>query len=253
MKKNETVFKDHFSGQSGYYATYRPAYPEELYRTLAESTPGSGVAWDCGCGSGQASAGLSRYFGAVIATDPSLKQISGARKQPGIKYAVAKAENACIKDDTIDLVTVAQALHWFDVGKFYGEARRVLKPGGVIAVWIYNLMTVNDEVDEVINAYYSKILGTYWPPERRHIENCYETIPFDFADVRKINFTMEAEWTMDMLVGMFHSWSATQICKERTGCDPVEQISNDLINAWGNEKSVKRVKWPIAMKLGFNK
>ena len=87
-----------------------------------------------------------------------------------VEYRVAPAENSGIESGTVDLIMVAQALHWFDLDRFYAEARRVLKPNGILAASAYNLLQIDPAIDEVVNRYYHEVVGPFWPPERKLVE-----------------------------------------------------------------------------------
>ncbi len=200
-------FKDHFSRQAEQYTQYRPHYPAELFRFLAGVPARTERAWDCGTGNGQAAVELAKYFDEVIATDPSARQIEHAVEHPRVSYLVAPAEQAPLADSSVDLVTVAQALHWFDHPRFYGEVRRVLRPDGAIAAWCYALASITPEVDAVVWHLYSDLLGTYWPPERQMTMDGYATIPFPFAELPDPKIAMTAEWSLDDLLGYLGTWS----------------------------------------------
>ena len=153
-------FKDHFSKQAAGYAKFRPRYPQKLFDYLGSIAPSRQVAWDCGTGNGQAAVGLASVFDRVIATDASEKQIANAQSREIIEYRVVPAENSGIGSGTLDLVMVAQALHWFDLDRFYGEAVRVVKPDGILAASAYNLLHIEPAVDEVVNRYYYEVVGS---------------------------------------------------------------------------------------------
>ncbi len=243
-------FKDHFSTQSADYAKYRPHYPEELFEYLASISPARKVAWDCGTGNGQAALGLAPYFDLVIATDPSDKQIRHAAPHERIRYVVAPAEQTEILPQTVDLITVAQALHWFDFERFHAEIRRVAQPGAMIAAWMYNLLYTEPAVSKIINEYYFDIVGPYWPAERKHIESEYRTIPFPFAEVQAPAFKLAAHWTLAELLGYLYTWSATQRYLAQHGAQPLEKIANKLAAAWGDSATAKRMQWPLFLRVG---
>jgi SAM-dependent methyltransferase len=188
-------------------------------------------------------------FDRVIATDASEKQIANAERHPGVEYRVASAEKSEFEPARVDLITVAQALHWFDLERFYKEARRVLKPHGVIAATAYKLATVSPAIDAVVNHYYSDVAGPYWPPERVLVEK-FEELPFPFAEIAAPAFNMMAEWNVEQLLGYLRTWSATQrfIAAERR--DPLEEVEEELRSAWGEKN--RRVIWPLTMKVGQN-
>lgn len=243
-------FKDHFSGHAGDYARYRPDYPEALFAYLAMSVSRHELAWDCGTGNGQAALGLAAHFDRVIATDPSQNQIQNAVRHEKIHYSVAPAEQTDIPSRSVDLITVAQALHWFDFDAFYEEVRRVLKPDGMLAVWCYGLSSINPDVDKVAHHYYRNIVGPYWPPERRYIDEKYRTIPFPFVELPAPEFHMKAEWDMNDLIGYLLTWSATKRCQQNNQQNPIDIIRQALAKAWGREDARLTVRWPIYLRLG---
>ncbi len=240
-------FKDHFSKQAADYAKFRPRYPKELFAWLGSIAPGTELAWDCATGSGQAAVELAQVFQRVVATDASDKQIANAERHPRIEYRVATAEESGLETGSVDLVTVAQALHWFDFEKFYAEMRRVLKPGGVIAATAYKLATVSPAIDTVVNRYYSGIVGKYWPAERVPVEK-FEELPFPFAVVENPPFGMVAEWNVEQLLGYLRTWSATQRFMASEKRDPLADVETELRDAWGNEP--RRVVWPLTVRVG---
>lgn len=187
------LFKDRFSHHASDYARHRPDYPAALYEFLAEKVKQREVAWDGGTGNGQAAVGLAAHFDRVIATDPSAEQIRYAVRHEKISYTVTPVEQSEIPSHTVDLITVATAVHWFDLERFYREAQRVLKPDGALTVWCYGLSRINPGIDKVVQHYYRNIVGPYWPPERHYIDEKYETIPFPFVEMPTLEFHMKAE------------------------------------------------------------
>lgn len=243
-------FKDHFSTQATDYAKYRPTYPADLFAYLAALVPEHACAWDCGTGNGQAALGLAPHFTKVIATDPSAKQIAQAPPHAQVEYRVATAERTDLASNSIDLLTVAQALHWFDFEKFYAEARRVLKPQGVLAVWCYTLLEGEPRVDALLNEFYFDIVGPYWPPERKLLENNYADIPFPLRQIAAPRFYMKKEWNLEDLLGYLGTWSAVQRFMAQHGEDPRERIRPRLAEAWGEAAQPKLVQWPLHLKVG---
>jgi len=243
-------FKDHFSDQAADYARYRPDYPHELFAYLGSLVLARECAWDCGTGSGQAAVALAEFFDRVVATDASEKQILSATKDPRVEYRIAPAENSGLSSHSVDLIAVAQALHWFDLDAFYMEAKRVLKPEGVLAVWCYGLLEIAPEIDAIINRLYREIVGPYWPPERKVIESRYRTIPFPFAELQPPQFTMKAHWSLAHLVGYLRTWSATRAFLIATRIDPVEGIISDLSTAWGKPDREWLINWPLSIRAG---
>lgn len=241
-------FTDHFRQVARQYAAYRPGYPLGLYGWLARQTPFTELAWDCATGSGQAAVGLAEHFSRVLATDASAAQIAEAQTHPRVEYRVAMAESSGIRPNCIDLVTVAQALHWFNVESFFGEVARVLKPDGVVAVWSYGRLIVDDDrVNAAVQHLYEEVLGPYWPPERRLVENGYRDIPFPFHDISLPRFTMQCHWTLPQLAGYLRSWSATARYVSKNGHDPVALMERRLAK---DPHAAMDVSWPLSLRAG---
>jgi SAM-dependent methyltransferase len=244
------TFKDHFSKQAADYAKFRPGYPQELFAYLGRIAPSRELAWDCGTGNGQAAVALASVFDHVIATDASEEQISKAKPHERVDYRVAPAENSAIKSGTIDLIMVAQALHWFDLDRFYAEARRVLKPNGILAASAYNLLQIEPAIDEVVNRYYSEVVRPFWPPERELVEH-FADLPFPFHKLDPPKFEMTAQWNLNHLVGYLGTWSATQRFMAARGGDPLEQITDELRSVWGDPEEARKVVWPLILHVGL--
>ena len=252
--RNEAFnFEDHFSKHSEQYAQYRPRYPEEIYAYLASIAPGASLAWDCGTGNGQAALGLAKHFDKVHATDASAEQIALAYAHDKVDYRVEPAEHVSLKDSSVDLVTVAVAVHWFDFEEFYREVKRVLKPGGILAVWTYYLAEISPEIDQLIFKYYAEILKDFWPERIRYLEERYQTIPFPFDEMIPPSFVMEINWNLIQLAGFLDSWSATQRYKSQMGHHPLEIIWPELAMAWGDENEPWLIRWPLHFRIGRNK
>ena len=241
---------DHFSSLAEGYSKYRPGYPPALFERLAALAPGTGLAWDCGCGSGQAAAGLAAHFQQVVATDISLPQLLRAGPGRGVHYLCCRAEAPALADQCVDLVCVAQALHWFDLPDFYAQVRRVLRPGGVLAAWTYQLFSLNRELDPVIGRFYGETLARDWPLQRAHVDNGYRDLPFPFAALAPPLSSLELEWNLEQVLGYLGTWSAVDRYRKRTGDDPLRQVAADLARAWPEGRGRIRVTWPVAMRLG---
>ena len=188
-------------------------------------------------------------FDRVIATDASEKQIANAEPHRCVVYRVAPAEHSGIRSETIDLIMVAQALHWFDLDCFYAEARRVLKPKGVLAASAYNLLHIEKAIDEVVNRYYHEVVGPFWPPERELVEQ-FANLSFPFHEIDVPRFEMTAHWNLDHLLGYLRTWSSTQRFIAATRGDPLEQITDDLRSTWGEPGQVRNVTWPLIVRVG---
>ncbi|MDW3197437.1 MAG: class I SAM-dependent methyltransferase [Cytophagales bacterium] len=241
--------KDLFSKQSSAYKKYRPTYPDELYDLILEHTPGRSASWDVGCGNGQVAAYLANHFDEVQATDVSENQISLAVRKPNIQYSVGRAEKTNFKDQSIDLITVGQAIHWFDHEAFNEEVKRVLKPGGTLAFWCYELSQTSPEIDTVIWEFYTDKIGSYWAPERRHIDEHYSTIPFPFEEVRlpDTSLTMKVQWSLDAMEGYLNSWSSVQKYIQEHHVNPVGPVTEQLAPLW---KGTMDVVFPLQLKIG---
>jgi SAM-dependent methyltransferase len=242
-------FKDHFSRQAADYAKFRPGYPPELFAYLGNIAPSRQLAWDCGTGNGQAAVGLAAVFNCVIATDASENQIANTQSHQRVEYRVAPAENSGLESETVDLIMVAQALHWFDLDRFYGEAQRVLKPNGVLAASAYNLLQIEPAIDEVVNRYYHEVVGPFWPPERKLVER-FADLPFPFRQIDPPKFEMKASWNLDHLVGYLRTWSSTQRFIAAKASDPLQQIIDELRAAWGAPEQTRTVIWPLTLRIG---
>src|SRR5436190_1039921 len=200
-------FHDHFSELASRYADFRPRYPAALFDYLATLVPADSVVWDCACGSGQATFDLATRFNKVVATDASAEQIASAKPHPRVEYSVALAEQSGLESGSVGLVTVAQALHWFNLERFYPETKRVLKPAGVLAAWAYGMNQVaGEDANEIAQDFYHNVVGPYWPPERRLVEEGYRTIPFPFKEIVAPSFQLEVHWNLEQLLGYFSSW-----------------------------------------------
>jgi SAM-dependent methyltransferase len=243
---------DHFSGHAADYAKHRPNYPPELFDWLAAIAPGHGQVWDCGTGNGQAAVALAGRFGKIVATDLSAEQIAQAQPHPKIAYRVATAEASGLPDASCDLVTVAQALHWFDHARFNAEARRVLKPGGIVAAWTYTLLQadIGAEVNAAIADYNANIVGAYWPPERHWVDLGYRGIPFTFDEIEPPRFEIRLDWSLDDVIAYLRTWSSTQRYIKARGEDPTIALRERLLPGWGDPATVRTVIWPMAMRVG---
>lgn len=245
------AFHDHFSRVAGQYADFRPYYPAELFDYLATLAPTKSQVWDCAAGNGQATRGLATRFRRVVATDASAEQIAAAPALPNAEFRVALAESSGLPDSSVGLVAVAQALHWFDLPRFYAEVNRVLEPGGVLAVWAYGITQVQgEEIHALVRDFYGNLLGPYWPPSRQLLESEYKTLPFPFAEIAPPAFRMEAHWTLDRLLGYFSTWSATNRYIEAVGENPLPALATKLKPLWGDDASTRLIEWPIALRVG---
>ena len=242
------TFKDHFSGHSREYSAFRPRYPEPLFAQLADLCPARDKVWDCATGSGQAALGLAGHFTQVIATDASTNQISNAGTAPGIQYSVVPAEHSGIASESVDLITVAQALHWFDIDAFATETDRVLKRQGVLAVWSYWLANVSDRIDPIIAHFHNDIVGEYWAFDRKLVKHGYADVKMPFEEISLPAMEMTASWTFSDLIGYLDTWSAARAYQKARGRHPLELVHDDLLQAWGEPETVRSVSWPLMIR-----
>ncbi len=247
------AFSDHFSGVASEYALFRPLYTEPLFDWLAGLAPRRDLAWDCATGSGQAAVALASRFERVIATDASAGQVAAAIPHPRVEYRVATAEASGLNPASVDLVTVAQALHWFDRPAFYAEARRVVRPGGVVAAWTYGHPSIDEtRADLLLQRFYSETVGPYWPKERALVDAGYRTIDFPFAGAPPPPvFEMETSWPLAALVGYVATWSAVTRFRAAKGEDSVAAFAEALQPLWGDPQRPRRIAWPLALRAGY--
>jgi len=245
------AFKDHFSGHANIYREARPTYPSTLFAWLAAQAPNRELAWDCGCGNGQATLALADHFAHVIGTDPSAAQIANAPARGNVEYRIEPAEHSTLAARSASLVTVAQALHWLDHARFFPEVKRVLAARGVFAAWTYaDVSTGEAALDAIKDKLYVDLTGPYWPPERVHVDAAYRTLPFPFEEIAAPAFPMVAHWNVDQLLAYFRSWSATQRYIKAKGHDPVALIEPELRSAWGEPARAREVRWQFHVRAG---
>jgi SAM-dependent methyltransferase len=243
-------FKDHFSTKSGDYAAYRPTYPRALVDYLAGLCGHTDLALDVGCGTGQLSVLLAGRFHQVIATDASAQQIEKAEAYERVTYRVAPAERSGLPDHSADLITAAQAAHWFDLDAFYEEARRVGKPGGVLALITYGVIQVDPDITPIIEHFYKDVVGPYWPPERRHVEEGYRSFSFPFDECAAPPLAIEVQWQASDLIGYVDTWSAVRGLEKAQGRQPVEQFRHELLALWGEPRHRRTVRFPLSLRVG---
>lgn len=240
--------KDNFSKQSAGYAKYRPAYPHQLYDFIFQHVMDNQTAWDCATGNGQAAKELAKVFGKVYATDISQRQIENAVQQPNIFYSVQPAEKTNFPDNSFDLITVAQALHWFRFDAFYLEVKRVAKANSVFAGWTYSLLRISKEIDALIEDHHNNTLGNYWDEERKYVNEEYRTIPFPFKKLATPGFVITYEWTHEELEGYFNTWSALQKFITANHYNPVEELMDRIKTFWKQGKM--NINFPIHLLIG---
>lgn len=242
-------FADHFSGHADAYAKFRPRYPAVLFHWLAMNSPSTAVAWDCGTGNGQAALGLAERFARVVATDPSAQQLAQARRHPRVEYRVGAHESA-LPDHSAQLVTAAQALHWFDIDAFVREAQRVLEPRGVLAVWCYSLCRIEPSLDELVEFFYRVTIGAYWPAERRLVDEGYRSVALPIDEMSVPPFSMEADLTLPLFLGYVETWSAVQRCIAVRGRETFDSFARSIAERWGLPSTLRKVTFPLHVRAG---
>jgi ubiquinone/menaquinone biosynthesis C-methylase UbiE len=242
--------KDNFSTQADVYAKYRPQYPHGLFEYIMSFVKEKNLAWDCGTGNGQTAKELSNYFEKVYASDISTKQIEHADKKYNIYYAVEPAEKTSIENNTVDLITVSQALHWFNFENFYAEVKRVSKPTAVIAVWTYSLLQIDPVTDKLIHDYHFKTLEKYWDEERKYVDDGYNKIPFPFKKIDTQDFFIEVNWNTEDLEGYFNTWSALQKFIKENNYNPVPDLMKEIKLNWPDSE-YRNIIFPIHLKLAY--
>jgi SAM-dependent methyltransferase len=239
---------DHFSGHAAEYARSRPTYPLGLYRWLASVTPGRVLAWDAGCGNGQATVALAEHFDHVVGTDISPQQLDEAKKHPKVEYQIGDEGTSHQADGSVDLITAAQSAHWFDLPTFHREARRVLKPKGIVAIWGYGLTRFAPEIDVAVQRFYSDVVGPFWPSGREHLDNEYRSLDLQIEPTDTPAFLMSVNWDLRAFGEYLETWSAVQRYKKAKGEDPVPAIVGELQRMWGPHPRV--VSWPLYLRVG---
>ena len=239
-----------FAAEAADYAHLRPTYPDELFQFLATVVPSRAVAWDCATGNGQAATHLARYFARVIATDESGEMLAQAPRDPKIIYRVAEAEDSGLEDRSVDLVSVASAIHWFDLERFYEEVRRVVKPGGTLAAWTYYTPVFGNEIDSVIHRLAHDVLGAYWDERVHYVVDEFHDLPFPFEPIRAPSFQTDMIWNMQDLLAYFETWSSSVKYREANHASPTSLIEDDLARAWGDPHQKRDLRFPLYMRLG---
>lgn len=240
-------FQDHFSRQSTIYLKARPTYPEDLFAYLAEISPSNGLCWDCATGNGQAAISLAQHFKKIIATDGSAQQIQNAIAKENIEYRIGTAEDSGLENNSVDLITVATAAHWFNHELFYAEAERVSKRNGVLAIWTYSEAKISEEIDKLMEWFMYEYLYDYWPDGRWYVRNKYETLPFPFKAIQTPDFFCRMNWNREQWLDYIRSWSAYNNFVAKHSTDPIEILLPRLNRLW-NTMETKSIIWPLHLK-----
>lgn len=239
-----------FGARADAYASFRPLYPQSLFAWLATQCPQPTRALDIACGNGQASGPLRKHFQQVLASDASLEQIQAGADQSGLQLFVAEAQSQPLQSQSLDLIVVAQALHWFATPAFFSEVRRLLKPGGLFCAWCYSLMRIDDELDAVIDNFYRNTLGGFWPEGRASVDAGYRDINNPFNALIPPASAIEISWSLEQLLGYLRTWSAVQRFDQQNGADPVLHLQPKLHQAWGDAKQPRFIRWPLHFLAG---
>ncbi|SDY33068.1 class I SAM-dependent methyltransferase [Hymenobacter psychrophilus] len=239
---------DRFSSQAAEYARYRISYPLALYQWLLPRVPGRARAWDCATGNGQVATVLAGHFGQVEATDSSAAQLAQAPALPNVRYQLSPAEATPFAAGSFDLITVGQAVHWFEPAAFNQEARRVLRPGGVLAEWGYDLATISPELDPLLRHFHDHTLERYWDAQRQHIGERYARLPFPFAQVETLELADQHQVSVEWFLSYLRTWSSVVKYEQQHGRNPVEALAPALMRLWG--PAARTVTFPIFGRLG---
>jgi ubiquinone/menaquinone biosynthesis C-methylase UbiE len=240
-------FLDYFSRQSEIYLFARPTYPHELFEYLASISPAKQLCWDCATGNGQAATSLSGYFQKVVATDASEKQVGNAIAKENIEYKIATAEDSGLSSSSVDLITVATAVHWFNLDLFYAEAQRVARRNGILAVWTYSEATISPKIDALMEWYMYDFLLTYWPDGRWYVRNKYKTLPFPFKQFETPFFSCKLVWNKEQWLNYVRTWSSYNNYIAAHNVDPIKQLTDKLDALW-NDADTKEITWPLHLK-----
>jgi len=238
-----------FSPLAGRYARSRPSYPDELFEHLARLSGRHDLAWDAATGNGQAALGLAAHFRRVIATDISGEQIRHAVPHPRIEYKVAPSEDSGLEDGSVDVVTVAAAAHWFDLAAFGRELRRVVRPGGLLAVWTYHIGIMQPPFDRLFEGFYRDVVAPYFGEGARLVDARYRTLDLPGEPLQAPELHVSATWNLAQLVDFIHSWSGTQKYKEERGIDPVSLVAAELEALWGRPDRARTLQWPLFVRV----
>jgi len=237
-----------FAIESEQYARFRPTYPTELVELIVSLSPNLYSAWDVACGNGQLTHELSKYFEHVIGTDISQEQLDIAIKNENIQYKVESSAQSSLEKNSIDLITVAQAIHWFEFDSFYTEVKRVAKPDAIIAILGYELLSISKEIDDCIIDFYTKTLNGYWDERRKYIDEQYSTIPFPFEEMKIPHYSCKLQWNREDLLGYLSTWSAVKKYMKDTGNDAIEIIKPHIYSMWEVNQE-RKVTIPIITKI----
>jgi len=241
-----------FGGHAKLYASARPTYPTELFQFIVSHCQKKDSVWDCATGTGQAAFVLANYFKQVEATDISMQQLENASQANNINYSVASAEDTSFEDESFDLITVAQALHWFEYEKFWPEVDRVLKPKGTFFAWGYDWTKIDFDTDFQIKKNLFDLLSDYWNPKAKLLWGGYQSVKLNFPYrlIEVPRFTIDLHWNLEQLFQYFLSWSSTQAYLKDHGLEKIEYAKQQVLKVWGNPEETKLIQWPLHILAG---
>lgn len=250
MSTNKAPARNWFDQGGRAYARFRPEYPPDLAAFLASVAPQRQVAVDVGCGNGQLTKLLAPYFGKVVGLDPSADQIANATAGERIEYQCAPAEQLPLADHSANLITAAQAAHWFDLPAFYREVRRIGTPGAILALISYGILKLEPALNDRFQKFYWEEIGPYWPPERKLVDTGYATIEFPFEELTPPSLEIRLDWHLSEFLGYMLTWSAVRSAKEAGKEDLLMAFANEIGEAWGDPNLKRSISWPINMRVG---
>lgn len=237
-----------YSGVAEEYAASRPSYPRALFSWIASAAAHRHTAWDVATGSGQAAHGLVPYFERVIATDVSARQVEHATPHARIEYRVAPAETSSLPATSVDLVTVAAAIHWFELDRFYDEVRRVIVPGGVLAAWTYHVAHVAPPLDVVLWPFYRDVVAPYFAAGAWLVDDRYEGITLPGEPLPVPSFMVTVRWTAAQVLRFVRTWSGVQSYIAARGTDPVDDLAPGVRDAMGGDGVACKLSWPLYVR-----
>jgi SAM-dependent methyltransferase len=237
-----------FSPLAATYARVRPAYPAALYQWLAGIARRRELAWDCATGNGQAALGLAPHFAHVVATDKSAEQLRHAPRHPRVEYRLASADRSGLAADSVDLVTVAAALHWLDFESFFAEAARVLRPGGVLAAWTYHTAICQPPFERAFHRLYWEVLRPYFDDRVRWVDDKYAGIAMPGEPIAAPPFTLTVDWTLEDALDYVRTWSGAHAYQQATGDDPAELIRDELAALFDDASKTRTVRIPLFVR-----